>query len=198
MPRENVPESHIPNWTFRFFLLFVVALLLGSVGWLIWAAVQFGPTSDSDILTGLLRDDIFATPGILLTRQNSDCQTRGSAKGSISADLYVSFTEANAGAAPNPVELIGLNPKQRVVDASQTPQEWYESEGVPVVSISNIGMTGRVALVCIDVFAREDASYFVKLYRRTANRWEVVEEIVVWQEEPVEEIPVSRIPEVSY
>ena len=198
MPPNEETGGGTPNWTFRLFLLFAGLIFLFSIGWLIWAMVRFGPTSDEDILRGLLRDKIFESPDILLTRENSDCRSPGSARGTIGADLFVSFTEANSGVQPNPVELIGLNPKQRVVDSSQNPSEWYRSEGVPVASISNVGISGRDALVCINVYARQTASYFVKLYRRSPKQWEVVEEIVVWEEEPPEEIPVSQIPEVSY
>lgn len=196
-PKEETGEG-TPNWTFRLFLIFAGLIFVFSIGWLIWATVRFGPTSDEDVLRGLLRDKIFDSPDILLTRENSDCRSPGYVRGSISADLFVSFTEANAGVPPDPVQLIGLNPRQRVVDTSQKPSEWYRSEGTPVVSISNIGINQRDALVCIDLYARQAASYFVKLYRRSPKHWEVVEEIVVWEEEPPEEIPESRIPEVSY
>lgn len=198
MSPEEETGGEGPNWTFRFFLIFAGLIFLFSIGWLVWATVRFGPTSDEDILRGLLRDKIFDSPDILLTRENSDCRSPGFAKGSISADLFVSFTEANSGVQPNPVELNALNPRQRVVDSSQEPSEWYRSEGVPVASISNIGIYQRDALVCINVYARQSASYFVKLYRRSPKQWEVAEEIVVWEEEPPEEIPESRIPEVSY
>ena len=199
MPLEAEQPEHSPNWTFRIFVIMAVLLFLSSLLWLIWAMVKFGPTSDDDVLKGLLNDDMFAAGDILITRRNSDCRSSGSAKGNITAALYDTFTEANAGPEPDPVKLLSFNLRQRVVDASQSPDSWYTQERIPVASISSVGIYGRDALVCIDLFKKQAASYFVKLHRTTATRWDVKEEILVWEEElpeKPEEIPKLLIPEV--
>ena len=201
MPPDTEPSNSKPNWTFRVFVLLGAIVLFGSIGFLIWAAVQFGPTSDDEVLQALLLDDMFAPRELLLTRRNSDCNTGGMAKGNVEAALFGAYLEANSQAEPDPVALLTLNPRQRVLDSSKTPQEWYREEGRPVISISNIGRLDRDALVCVEVFSRFSSSYLVKLYRRAATAWDVKEEFLVFQESrprQAEEIPQSSITEVDY
>ncbi|MCY4655502.1 MAG: hypothetical protein OXC80_01660 [Gammaproteobacteria bacterium] len=200
MPPDTQTQQHQVNWTFRAFILAGALILFGSIAWLVWAMVKFGPTSDEDILRSLLSDQMFAPKDLLITRRNSDCGTQGIVKGNVSADLYEAFALANEGQAPDPVGLQSLNPRQRVVDSSQTPREWYVAENTPVISISNIGVNRREALVCLDIHSRYSSSFLIKLYRQTSTFWEITEEIKVLEEVPPpepEEIPPSVIPEVG-
>ena len=200
MPPDGSSESVKKNWNFRVFVLLGALILFGSIAWLVWATMKFAPSNEQDILRGLLNANTFKGRDILLTRRNSDCRTEGSVTGNITADLFVAFQEANAGSEPDPLILLDVDSTYRVLDTSNTPDQWYVSERIPVISISSIGINGREGLVCVELFANRNASFLFKLYRKTAKNWEISNEYLVWEEsrpEPPEEIPESIYPEVQ-
>ena len=122
----------------------------------------------------------------------SDCRTDGKSGLAIPLVLFDAFLNANDEQA---VAFDLSEFGDRVISAGDSPRSVYLQLRNPVVSISRVGMTKNDALVCVEVFAREERAFFVFLHREGAT-WDLVGEMVAW-EEPQEE-DLTEDPEDGY
>lgn len=205
MIRSSMPHDEeqpgtvvLTGWQFRAFMLVIGAVLFSFIGWLGWSALKYSPTDETDVLKSLLASEIFVVPDILIASRPSDCRTQGVVRGTISASLFEAFQRANSRDAES-VALYRYRPRQRYVDESKEPVQWYRELGQPVVSISRAGIDGDRALVCIDIYANREQSYLITMHHMGETAWAVENQTLIWAEErelPPEEIPESVIPEV--
>ena len=196
MPPES--ESKEGSWGFRSFLLFVAALILGFIGWLVWAMVEFTPTVERDIAKSLLSSPLFQRGDFAITNQPSSCRSSGEIKGSISADLYQSFQVVNETDSGD-LELHRFQKERQVLDATLTPLQWFREIKRPVMGISNVGAVDNRALVCLELYATSSRGMFVTLEHAGADYWRVVGNESAWEEivEKPEEIPELTMPTVD-
>ena len=101
------------------------------------------------------------------------CRTEGETRAALRAALFQAFLDANAQSGA-----FDLTPfAQRVHVLSP-------DEAVPsgtVVSVSRAGMLGSDALVCVEVFGREERAFFVVLQRSHDGVWAVTRELAAWE-----------------
>lgn len=196
MPPES--ESSDGSWGFRSFLLFVAALIVGFIVWLVWAMVEFTPTTERDIGKSLLSTPLFQRGDFAITNQPSRCRSFGEIKGSVSAGLYQSFQVAN-DTDRGDLELHRYQKERQVVDASRTPLQWFRELKRPIMAISNIGVFENRALVCLELYASSSRGMLVTLEHAGADYWRMVSNESVWEEitEKPEEIPELTLPSVE-
>lgn len=188
----------LSGWQFRTFMLAIGVILFSFIGWLGWSALKYSPTDETDVLKSLLTSEIFVVPDILIASRPSDCRTQGLVRGTIGASLFAAFQQANSRDAES-LALYRYRPRQRYVDDTKEPAQWYRELGQPVVSISRAGIDGDRALICIDIYANREQSYLITLRHLGETAWAVENQTLIWAEErelPPEEIPESFIPEV--
>ena len=179
-------------------MLLIGVIVLSFIAWLLWSAIKYSPTDEVDIMKSILASEMFGISEILIASRPSDCRTQGSVRGSIEAGLYEAYLKANATTAGS-IDLYRYRPRQRYVDSSKEPIQWYRELGKPVASISRAGIEKDRALVCVDIFADHEQSYLVILRHSGSRVWLVESEVLIWEEErelPPEEFPESNIPEI--
>lgn len=196
MPPDT--KSSEGSWGFRSFLLFVGLLILAFIGWLVWAMVEFSPTAEKDVTKSLLASELFQYGNFAVTNQPSTCRTRGEVKGNIPADLYQALLVSNAGESGN-LELHRFQKERHVLDASNSPEQWYFELGKPVMAISNVGVVDARALVCLELYASSSRGMIVTLEHSGADYWRIVGNEAAWSEvaEKPEEIPELTLPSVD-
>ena len=200
MPPDDqiTASSTVSGWQFRLFMLLIGVILAGFIAWLGWSALRYSPTEESDVMKSLLASEIFVVPDILIASGPSDCRTEGFVQGSIDAALFGAYLEANSADAES-LALFRYRPRQRFVDDSRDPIQWYWETGNPVASVSRAGIDGDRALVCIDIYAKREQSFLVTMRHVGASAWAIENQTLVWKDDeelPPEELPESNIPEV--
>ena len=196
MPPET--ELREGSWGFRSFLLFVAALILGFIGWLVWAMVEFTPTTKRDIAKSLLATPLFKRGDFAITNQPSRCRTLSEVKGSIPAGLWESFQTAN-DTDKGDLELHRHQKERQVLDETLTPLQWFREIKRPVMAISNVGVLDDRAIVCLELYASNSRGMLVTLEHAGADYWRMVSNESVWEEieERPEEIPELTMPIVD-
>lgn len=191
-------ESKEGSWGFRSFLLFVAVLIIGFIGWLVWAMIEFTPTAERDIAKSLLASPLFQRGDFAITNQPSKCRAHGDVKGSISAALYQSFQAAN-DTDNGKLELHRYQKERQVLDETRTPLQWFREIKRPVMAISNVGVQETWALVCLELYAASSRGMFVTLEHAGADYWRIVANEPAWDEivEKPEEIPELTTPIVE-
>ena len=122
----------------------------------------------------------------------SDCRTDGQTSLAVPLGLFDAFLKANDEQSDD-FDLSEFG--ERVTTTSGHPRRLYLRNRKPVVSISRAGMTTNDALICVEVYAREERAFFVFL-RREESTWRLAGEVVSW-EEPEEE-DLTEDPEDGY
>ena len=192
------PDANEGSWGFRSFLLFVAALIVGFIGWLVWAMIEFTPTAERDIAKSLLASPLFQRGDFAITNQPSKCRALGAVKGSISAGLYQSFQTAN-DMDNGDLELHRYQKERQVLDETRTPFQWFREVKRPVMAISNVGVYETQALVCLELYAASSRGMFVTLEHAGADYWRMISNEQAWEEieEKPEEIPELTTPIVD-
>ena len=196
MPPES--ESKEGSWGFRSFLLFVAALIVAFIGWLVWAMIEFTPTVERDITKSLFASPLFERGDFAITNQPSRCRSRGEVKGSVSAGLYEAFQIANDKDVGD-LQLHRYQKERQVLDETYTPLQWFRELKRPIMAISNVGVVENQALVCLELYASSSRGMFVILEHVGADYWRMVANESVWEDvaERPEEIPELTLPIVD-
>ena len=196
MPPES--ESKEGTWGFRSFLLFVAVLIIGFIGWLVWAMIEFTPTAERDIAGSLLASPLFQRGDFAITNQPSSCRTGDEVRGTISAGLYQSFQAANDTNSGD-LQLHRYQKERQILDESRTARQWFLEMKRPVMSISNVGVYDNQALVCLELHAPSSRGMFVTLEHAGADYWRMIANEQTWEEidERPEEIPELTMPIVD-
>ena len=166
------------------------ALLLALAGCaLIAACGAERPATQQDVVDGLVRDFLVPLGDVQLAPWPSDCRTDGETDAAVAAALFAAFLAANADAAV----AVAL-PERLKVDASgMHPRLVSARQGAPVVAVSNAGVLGVDALVCVEVYGVRERAFFVMLGRGGDGTWSVRREIEVWSELAPEELPDGEL-----
>lgn len=193
MPPES--QSKEGSWGFRSFLLFVAALIVGFIGWLVWAMIEFTPTAERDIAQSLLASPLFQRGDFAITNQPSRCRMGDEVKGGISAGLYQSFQMAN-DTDTGDLQLHRYQKERQILDESRTARQWFLEMKRPVMAVSNVGVYDEQALVCLELYATNSRGMFVTLEHVGADYWRMVADEQTWEEidEKPEEIPELTLP----
>lgn len=196
MPPESEPKEG--SWGFRGFLLFVAALIVVFIGWLVWAMIEFTPTVERDIAKSLLASPLFQRGDFAITNQPSRCRSSGEVKGNVSAGLYEALQLANDTDSGD-LELHRFQKERRVLDETRTPLQWFSEIKRPVMAISNVGVVENQALVCLELYATSSRGMFVTLEHAGADYWRMVANESAWEEiaEKPEEIPELTLPSLE-
>ena len=100
-------------------------------------------------------------------------------KEAVSAALFEQFLAANSG--DEGFDFSHLSEVVHFVDDPEaSPWSLRAEFGAPVVSISRTGYRNVDALVCIEVFAREERAFFV-LLGRDHEGWHTSREMTAWR-----------------
>ena len=168
----------------------MVALLLLVAGILLLRPSPLPAAREIDVMASLVTHFIAPMGDVPVTSAPSDCRTRGVTRAVVPAALFDEFVQANGGLEP--FDLAPFGRKLQLADPEFTRA--HGRSGAPVVSISRAGILEDDALVCVEVFGREDRAFFVLLRRDHEGAWAVARELTAWEaaEDPDTDADVSN------
>lgn len=159
--------------TFRLGTALAVLLLLAG-GILLLRPSPMPEPREIDVLSSLLAQFVGPHGEVSVASAASDCRTDGETRAALPAALFQALLDANAQSGA-----FDLTPfAQRVHVLS--PDGGAGPAGT-VVSVSRAGMLGNDALVCVEVFGREERAFFVVLRRNHDGVWGVTRELEAWE-----------------
>ena len=129
---------------------------------------------ETDVLASLVAEFVGPLGEVSVASAGSDCRTDGETRAALPAALFRAFLAANAQAEP--FDLTPFADRVHVL----SPDVDVSSSG-PVVSLSRAGLLGNDALVCVEVFGREERAFFVVLQRNHDGVWSVTRELTAWE-----------------
>ncbi len=155
----------------------LIALLLLVGGILLLRPSPLPAAREIDVVGSLVTRFVVPMGDVPVASAASDCRTAGSTRAVVPAALFQEFLRANAGTAP--FDLAPFRQKLRLA-GSEDPDVSGRAGG-PVVSLSRAGILEDDALICVEVFGREQRAFFVLLRRSHDGVWTVAREITAWE-----------------
>ena len=149
-----------------------LAVLIVLVGGILLLRPGPMPTPrEADVVSALVTHFIGRLGDVSVASAASDCRTDGETRAALPAVLFQAFLSANAQAGP--FDLTPFEGRLRLLPP--------EADAETVVSVSRAGLLDNAALVCVEVFGREERAFFVVLERRPDRPWTVARELIAWE-----------------
>ena len=154
-------------------------VLIFAAGIYLMRPPPLGPPREADIMATLLAGFVSPLGDVVVISRPSDCRSEGVMKEAVPAALFERFLAANRGHAG-----FDFSPFSDVVrfvdDPDASPWRLRAEFGIPVISISRAGYRDEDALVCIEIFAREERGFFLMLDRHQQG-WRTAREMTAWR-----------------
>lgn len=153
------------------------------------------PPREQDVVDVLV-DSVIARMGkVAVVSRPSDC--RGT-KVSVAPPAWAAYRTANADDAG------GLDldryAARLLLDISDADEETIRARrGMPVVSLSRVGLAGNDALLCVEIYGAGDRGYYLLFRRDGRGDWSLESELAAWEEAaeswelPPEELPNGEL-----
>ena len=130
-------------------------------------------------MAALLAEFVSPLGDVAVISRPSDCRSEGVMKEAVPAALFERFLVANSG--DTGFHLASSSDVLHFVDdPDASPSSLRAEFGVPVISISRAGYRLEDALVCVEIFAREERGFFVLLIR-DHDGWHTSREMTAWR-----------------
>lgn len=159
--------------TFRLGMALAVLLVLAG-GILLLRPGPMPEPQELDVLSSLVTQFVGPLGDVAVASAASDCRTDGETRAVLPAALFQAFLAANAEAES--FDLAPFRHRVRVL-----PPGVDAGSSRTVVSLSRAGLLGNDALVCVEVFGREERAFFVVLQRDHDGVWSVTRELTAWE-----------------
>lgn len=150
---------------------------------------------EQDVVDVLVESVLSRMDKVVVVSRPSDC--RGT-KVAVPPAAWAAFLDANGGDAAG-LDLDGYATRLRV-DASTADAETIRARrGMPVVSLSRVGLAGDDALLCVEIFGAGDRGFYLLFRRDTRGNWSLKTELSAWEdaaeswELPPEELPDGEL-----
>lgn len=151
-----------------------------------------GAPREQDVVDVLVETVISRMDKVVVVSRPSDCRA---AKVAVPPDVWAAYLAVNADDADG-LDLDRYAAKFRT-DASAADAETIRfRRGMPVVSVSRVGLAGDDALLCVEIFGAGARGFYL-LYRRDAGgRWSLTSELSAWEEAAESwELPPEELPD---
>ena len=153
------------------------------------------PPREQDVVDVLV-DSVVARMGkVVIASRPSDC--RGT-KVAVPPAAWASYRAANADDAGG-LDL-DRHAARLTLDTSGAEGETIRARrGMPVVSLSRVGLAGDDALLCVEIFGAGDRGYYLLFRRDGRGDWTFKSELAAWEdaaeswELPPEELPDGEL-----
>ena len=170
-----------------------VIVLVFAAGIYLMRPPPLEPPREADIMASLVAGFVLPMGDVVVVSRPSDCRSEGVMKEAVPAALFEQFLAANRGDAgfdfSHLSELV-----QFVDDPHASPWSLRAEFGAPVVSLSRAGFRSEDALVCVEVFAREERAFFV-LLDRDHEGWRATREMIAWRASRPEALDEAEVDE---
>ena len=147
----------------------------------------FPKPSEHDVLKSFFASPWLPESEFTLTSVVSDCGTGRENTSGLPLRLHQAFLHSNTpGRTPIELGQLGLRRDINIADKNLTPSRVRIATGMPVITVSRVGIWEDQAVLCVRIYAENPVAYFVSLDRIDATRWKLANQFVVW--EPDEEL----------
>ena len=171
----------------------VAVVLIFAAGIYLMRPPPLEPPSEADVMAALVAGFVSSMSDAVVISRPSDCRSEGVMKEAVPAALFEQFLTANSGDEGFDFSLFS-DRVHFVKEPDASPWSLRADFGAPVVSISRAGFRSEDALVCVEVFAREERAFFV-LLGRDHEGWHATREIVAWRAPRPEALDASEADE---
>lgn len=154
-------------------------VLLFAAGIYLMRPPPLGPPRETDIMASLFAGFVSPMGDVVVISRPSDCRSEGVMKEAVPAALFERFLAANRGGRGFDFSLLSEG-MHFVDDPNASPWSLRTEFGPPVISISRAGFRDADALVCVEVFAREERGFFI-LLDRDREGWRTAREMTAWR-----------------
>ena len=156
-----------------------VVVLIFAAGIFLMRPPPLEPPREAGIMASLFAGFVLPMGDLVVISRPSDCRTGGVMKEAVPAALFEQFLAANSG--DEGFDFSPFSDRVRFVDdPDASPWSLRAEFGAPVISISRAGYRNEDALVCVEVFAREERAFFV-LLDRDHEGWRATREMTAWR-----------------
>ena len=150
------------------------------------------PPREQDVVDVLV-DSVIARMGkVVVASRPSDC--RGT-KVAVPPAAWAAYRAANAADAGG-LDL-DRHVTRLVLDTSGAEAETIRARrGMPVVSLSRVGLAEDDALLCVEIFGAGDRGYYLLFRRDGGGEWALKSELAAWEEAAESwELPPEELPD---
>ena len=157
----------------------VAVVLIFAAGIYLMRPPPLEPPREADIMAALVTGFVSSMGDAVVISRPSDCRSGGVMKEAVPAALFEQFLAANSG--DKGFDFSHFSDRVHFVnDRDASPGSLRAEFGAQVVSISRAGYRNEDALVCVEVFAREERAFFV-LLDRDHEGWRATREMTAWR-----------------
>jgi len=170
--------------------------LCGALLVLLVGCQQDLPAPREQEVVDVLVDSVLAQMGkVVVATRPSDCRAT---KVAVPPPAWAAYRAANTDDA------VGLDLDRHaarlLIDTSEADAETIRARrGMPVVSLSRVGLAGDDALLCLEIFGAGDRGYYLLFRRDGRGDWSLRSELAAWEEAaeswelPPEELPDGEV-----
>ena len=153
------------------------------------------PPREQDVVDVLVDSVLVRMGKVVVASRPSDC--RGT-KVAVPPAAWAAYRAANADAAGG--FDFDRHAARLLVDDSDADAERIRARrGMPVVSVSRVGLAEDDALLCVEIFGAGDRGYYLLFRRDGRGDWALESELAAWEdaaeswELPPEELPDGEL-----
>ena len=150
------------------------------------------PPREQDVVDVLVDSVLVRMGKVVVASRPSDC--RGT-KVAVPPAAWAAYRAANSDDAA------GLDLDRHaatlLLDTSDADAETIRARrGMPVVSLSRVGMAGDDALLCVEIFGAGDRGYYLLFRSDGRGNWQLTSELAAWEDAAASwELPPEELPD---
>ena len=150
------------------------------------------PPREQDVVDVLV-DSVLARMGeVVVASRPSDC--RGT-KVAVPPAAWAAYRAANADDAGG-LDIDRYVARLLVDTSGAEPETIRARRGMPVVSLSRVGLAGNDALLCVEIYGAGDRGYYLLFRRDGRGNWALKSELAAWEEAAESwELPPEEMPD---
>lgn len=150
------------------------------------------PPREYDVVDVLVDSVVTRMDKVVVVSRPSDC--RGT-KVAVPPAAWAAYLTANVDAGDG-LDLDRYAAKLHVDTSLAEAETIRARRGMPVVSLSRVGLAGDDALLCVEIFGAGEKGYYLLFRRDGDGRWSLRSELPAWEEAAESwELPPEELPD---
>ena len=150
------------------------------------------PPREQDVVDVLVDSVLIRMGKVVVASRPSDC--RGT-KVAVPPAAWAAYRAANADDAGG-LDLDRHAARLLLDDSDADAETIRARRGMPVVSLSRVGLAGDDALLCVEIFGAGDRGYYLLFRRDGRGDWTLKSELAAWEEAAESwELPPEELPD---
>ena len=150
------------------------------------------PPRERDVVDALVDSVLVRMGEVVVVSRPSDC--RGT-RVAVPPAAWASYRAANADGAGG-LDVDRHAAKLHLDNSGSEAETIRARRGMPVVSLSRVGLADDHALLCVEIFGAGDRGYYLLFRRDSQGNWALTSELAAWEEAAESwELPPEELPD---